>query len=179
MGNKFSGLSAADRRESKLDEKLAALAAAEDWAGVLAELDLHHRNEERRHKAHRADLDITLMERMAEDGDTYRQKDLMQPGRQEELDEYIFSRDPEDLPQLMGDYPVCESVEGSDARPAEGAVGQCGVGILHRGHSGGAGVLRPECDQAPAESLGEGAAAGDRAQKPVKQKARAASCGPG
>ncbi len=48
---------------------------------------------------------------MAEEGDTYRQKDLMRLSRQEDLDEYIFSKDPEDLPQLAGDYPVCEALK--------------------------------------------------------------------
>ena len=34
----------------------------------------------------------------------------MRLSRQEDLDEYIFSKDPEDLPQLAGDYPVCEAL---------------------------------------------------------------------
>ena len=42
-----------DRKEDALNRRLEALAAREDWEGVLRELDQYDANNERRHQEHR------------------------------------------------------------------------------------------------------------------------------
>ena len=49
-----------DTRESRLDAKLRELASNGDWKGVVRTLDRYDENNERRHRSHRDDIDITI-----------------------------------------------------------------------------------------------------------------------
>ena len=51
-----------DRKEDALNRRLEALAAREDWEGVLRELDQYDANNERRHQEHRDDFDLALLD---------------------------------------------------------------------------------------------------------------------
>lgn len=96
----------AEKREAKLTAKLELLAAAGDWDGVIAELDWFDENNQRRHETHRDDLDITLLDRQARDGDHFCAHRLLKLSRAADWDEIIFSQDPEDLHHLVEEYPV-------------------------------------------------------------------------
>lgn len=102
----------AEKREAQLDAKLEVLAEKGDWAGVLAELDQFDENNERRHELRRDHLDITLLERQANDDDYYCKDKLLRLSlsRTEDWNEIIFSRDPEELHQLVEEYPVSEAL---------------------------------------------------------------------
>lgn len=102
----------AEKREAQLDAKLEVLAAKGDWDGVLAELNQFDENNERRHELHRDYLDITLLERQANDDDYYCKDKLLRLSlsRTEDWNETIFSRDPEELYQLVEEYPVSEAL---------------------------------------------------------------------
>ena len=63
---------AADEREMRLDTELQALAAAKDWDGVLEALDQYDKNNNRRHKAHRDDMDVTVVDREPDDAGEFR-----------------------------------------------------------------------------------------------------------
>lgn len=109
---KKSFMTETETRETRLDAKLEVLAAKEDWDGVLAELDLFDENNERRHKLHRDYLDLTLLERQANEDDYYCKGKLLRLSlsRPEDWNEIIFSRNPEDLHQLVEEYPVSEAL---------------------------------------------------------------------
>jgi len=93
-----------DARESRLDAKLEELAGKEDWKGVVQTLDQYDENNERRHRSHRDDLDISIVERKADDGqDTYRISDMMRLCCWEDWIDIIFSQRPEDLHHLVED----------------------------------------------------------------------------
>ena len=111
MAKKFF-MTEAEKREAQLDAKLEVLAAKEDWDSVLAELDLFDENNERRHELHRDYLDITLLERQANDDDHYCKDKLLRLSlsRTEDWNEIIFSRNPEELYQLVEEYPVSEAL---------------------------------------------------------------------
>lgn len=109
---KKSFMTETETRETQLDAKLEVLAAKEDWDGVLAELDLFDENNERRHKLHRDYLDLTLLERQANEDDYYCKGKLLRLSlsRPEDWNKIIFSRNPEDLHQLVEEYPVSETL---------------------------------------------------------------------
>ena len=50
-------------RESRLDARLQELAGKGDWEGIVRTLDRYDENNERRHRSHRDDIDITIPER--------------------------------------------------------------------------------------------------------------------
>lgn len=95
-----------DTREEKLEQKIKALAEAGNWQAVIQALDEYDANNERRHSGHRADMDITIADREPHEGEPYRMADLLKLSRAEDWDEIIFSQRPEDLYQLVGEYPV-------------------------------------------------------------------------
>ena len=95
-----------DTREEKLEQKIKALAEAGNWQAVIQALDEYDANNERRHSGHRADLDITIADREPREGEPYRVADLLKLSRAEDWDEIIFTQRPEDLYQLVGEYPV-------------------------------------------------------------------------
>lgn len=95
-----------DTREEKLEQKIKALAETGNWQAVIQALDEYDANNERRHSGHRADLDITIADREPREGEPYRVADLLKLSRAEDWDEIIFSQRPEDLYQLVGEYPV-------------------------------------------------------------------------
>ena len=65
-----------DPRENRLDTRLQELAGKGDWKGVVRTLDRYDENNERRHRSHRDDIDITIPERKTDDWrDTYRISD--------------------------------------------------------------------------------------------------------
>ena len=53
----------ADERERKLDIELQTLASVGDWDGVLNTLDQYEKNNDRRHKAHRDDMEVAAVDR--------------------------------------------------------------------------------------------------------------------
>ncbi len=95
----------ADRREEQLDARIKALAAEEKWDEVIAELDHFDENNERRHREHRDDRDLTLLDRQPCEGE-YGVIGMRSLCRAEDWDELIFSQDPEELYQLVEEYPV-------------------------------------------------------------------------
>ena len=109
---KKNGMTEAEAREARLDKKLKALAEAGDWDGVVAELDKYDENNERRHRFHRDGLDITLLERRANEGERCCTDKLLRLSlsRTEDWEEIIFSQNPEDLYQLVEEYPTSEAL---------------------------------------------------------------------
>ncbi len=103
----------ADKREAELDHRLRELAGAGNWDGVLAELDRYDGNNERRHEEHRADLDPTVMERepKPEELRVQRPGDWRKLCRWEEWDDVIFSQPPEDIHQLVAEYPTSAALK--------------------------------------------------------------------
>lgn len=101
-----------DTRESRLDARLHELAGKGDWKGVVWTLDRYDENNERRHKSHRDDLDITIPERKADDEqDTYRISDMMRLCCWKDWVDIIFSQMPEDLHHLVGDTKVSQALK--------------------------------------------------------------------
>lgn len=104
---------AADERERKLDAELQALAMAGDWDGVVAALDQYDRNNHRRHKAHRDDMDITVVDRDLDDEDfRYPAASLLKLSSPADWLDIIYSQNPEDLHQLVADVSVSKALKG-------------------------------------------------------------------
>lgn len=104
---------AADERERKLDAELQALAVAGDWDGVLAALDQYDRNNQRRHKVRRDDMDITAVDRDLDDEDfRYPAASLLKLSSPADWLDIIYSQNPEDLHQLVTDVSVSEALKG-------------------------------------------------------------------
>jgi len=99
-------LTEADMREAKLDAKLKKLAAAGSWDKVVAELNRYDANNERRHKTHRDDMDLTLLDRKAKDGEYFCGNRLLKLGRANDWIDIIFSQNPEDLHHLVEDEAI-------------------------------------------------------------------------
>lgn len=100
-------LTEADKREAKLDAKLEKLAAASGkWDKVMAELDRFDANNERRHKTHRDDMDLTLLDRKAKEGEYFCGNRLLKLCRANDWIDIIFSQDPEDLHHLVEDEAI-------------------------------------------------------------------------
>ena len=76
-----------DRKEDALNRRLEALAAREDWEGVLRELDQYDANNERRHQEHQIRRRLCLFQ-------------------EEAWLDIIFSQREEDLPELVSEYPL-------------------------------------------------------------------------
>lgn len=101
-----------DTRESRLDAKLRELAGNGDWKGVVRMLDRYDENNERRHRSHRDDLDITIPERKADDTrDSYRISDMMRLCCWEDWIDIIFSQRSEDLHHLVEDAKVSQALK--------------------------------------------------------------------
>ena len=101
-----------DSRESRLDVRLRELAGKGDWKGVVRTLDRYDENNERRHRSHRDDLDITILERKTDDGqDTYRISDMMRLCCWKDWIDIIFSQKPEDLHHLVEDATVSQGLK--------------------------------------------------------------------
>jgi len=96
----------ADIREEKLDAKLETLAKTGDWEGVLQALDVFDANNERRHGEHRAGMDAAIVERDPGEREWYDTADLLKLSRSSDWLDIIFSRRPEDIAQLVEEYPV-------------------------------------------------------------------------
>ena len=58
-------------------QKLKELAKAGDWDAVIAEMDRFDENNERRHREHRDDLDVTIVDREPAEGESYRTRDQL------------------------------------------------------------------------------------------------------
>lgn len=102
-----------DSRESRLDARLQDLASKGDWNGVVRTLDRYDENNERRHKSHRDDIDITIPERKADDErDTYRISDMMRLCCWGDWLDIIFSQRPEDLHHLVENTEVSKALKG-------------------------------------------------------------------
>lgn len=98
-------------REEKLEQKIRALAAEEDWQAVIEALDAFDANNERRGSEHRADADVTITDRDPNEGECYRMADLLRLSRWEDWDDIIFSQRSEDLYQLVEEYPVSAALK--------------------------------------------------------------------
>ena len=101
----------ADIREEKLEQKIRALAAERDWQAVVEVLDTFDANNERRESEHRADADVTITDRDPNEGECYRMADLLRLSCWEDWDDVIFSQRPEDLYQLVEEYPVSAALK--------------------------------------------------------------------
>ena len=100
----------ADIREETLEAELEALAGAGDWERVIQALDHFDANNERRHKEHRADMDISVVDCGPNDGKYCEFTNLMRLSTPDNWLEAIYSREPEDLYQLVEEYPVSEAL---------------------------------------------------------------------
>ena len=110
---------AADIREGKLNERLTELAEQGNWTGLLKALDDYDANNERRHSDHRADMDVTIVDRDPEEGECYRVADLLKLSCLEAWDDIIFSQKPEDLHQLVEEYPTSAALKELSPRQKE------------------------------------------------------------
>lgn len=98
-------------KESRLDARLQELANKGDWNGIVRTLDQYDENNERRHRSHRDDIDITIPERKADDErDTYRISDMMRLCCWEDWLDIIFSQRPEDLHHLVEDTKISQAL---------------------------------------------------------------------
>lgn len=112
MGKNFFRQSEADKREAALDQRLEQLAAEEDWTAVVEKLDRFEENNDWRHEEHRACLDLSLMDRDAEDDQEGCQfRKFLKLCRAQDWDDLIFSQAPEDLHQLVTEYPVSSALK--------------------------------------------------------------------
>lgn len=100
----------ADIREEKLNATLEALAGTEDWNGVVHALDCFDANNERRHREHRADMDISVVDCGLNEGEYCDLADLLRLSNSDDWLDAIYSRKPEDLYQLVEEYPVSEAL---------------------------------------------------------------------
>lgn len=100
----------ADTREEILDAELKTLAEVGDWDGVVHMLDHFDANNERRHKEHRADMDIGAVDCGPSEGEYCELADLLRLSTPDNWLEAIYSREPEDLYQLVEEYPVSEAL---------------------------------------------------------------------
>ena len=105
---------AADEREMRLDTELQVLAAAKDWDGVLAALDQYDKNNNRRHKAHRDDMDVTVVDREPDDAGEFRYPaaSLLKLSSPADWLDIIYSQRPEDLHQLLTDDAASKALKG-------------------------------------------------------------------
>lgn len=115
----MKGKTATDIREEKLNERLTELAEQGNWTGVLKALDDYDANNERRHSDHRADMDVTIVDRDPEDGECYRVADLLKLSCWEDWDDIIFSQKPEDLHHLVEEYPTSAALKELNPRQKE------------------------------------------------------------
>ena len=95
-----------DRKEDALNRRLEALAAREDWEGVLRELDQYDANNERRHQEHRDDFDLALLDDRSCEDEPYQIPRRLCIFREEAWLDIIFSQREEDLPELVSEYPL-------------------------------------------------------------------------
>lgn len=100
----------ADTREEILDAELKTLAEVGDWDGVVQMLDHFDVNNERRHKEHRADMDISVVDCGLDESEYYKSADLLRLSTPDDWLDVIYSRNSEDLYQLVGEYPVSEAL---------------------------------------------------------------------
>lgn len=100
----------ADTREEILDAELKTLAEVGDWDGVVQMLDHFDANNERRHKEHRADMDISVVDCGPNDGEYCEFANLLRLSTPDNWLEAIYSREPEDLYQLVEEYPASEAL---------------------------------------------------------------------
>ena len=110
---------AADIREEKLNGRLAVLAEQGNWTGVLKALDDYDANNERRHSGHRADMDVTIVDRDPEEGEYYRVADLLKLSHSEDWNDIIFSQQPKDLHHLVEEYPTSAALKELSPRQKE------------------------------------------------------------
>lgn len=99
-------LTEADKREAELDAKLEKLAASGNWDKAMAELDRFDANNERRHKTHRDDMDLTLLDRKAKDGEYFCGNRLLKLCKANDWIDIIFSQNQEDLHHLVEDEAI-------------------------------------------------------------------------
>lgn len=100
----------ADIREETLESELVALAETGNWDGVVQVLDHFDANNERRHKEHRADMDISVVDCGPNDGEYCEFANLLRLSTPDDWLDAIYSREPEDLYQLVEEYPVSEAL---------------------------------------------------------------------
>lgn len=100
----------ADTREEILDAELKTLAEVGDWDGVVQMLDHFDANNERRHKEHRADMDISVVDCGPNDGKYCEFANLLRLSTPDDWLDAIYSREPEDLYQLVEEYPASEAL---------------------------------------------------------------------
>lgn len=115
----MKGKTATDIREEKLNERLTKLAEQGNWTGVLKALDDYDANNERRHSGHRADVDVTIVDREPEEDECYRVADLLKLSHSEDWNDIIFSQQPEDLHHLVEEYPTSAALKELNPRQKE------------------------------------------------------------
>lgn len=115
----MKGKTAADIREEQLNERLAELAEQGNWTGVIKALDDYDTNNERRHSGHRADMDVTIVDREPEEDECYRIADLLKLSHSEDWNDIIFSQQPKDLHNLVEEYPTSAALKELSPRQKE------------------------------------------------------------
>ena len=94
----------------EIQKELTAEEAAY-WIPILEELDREEKNNDRRHASHRDSIDLTIADRDPKEGEEYRIADMLKLSHCEDWLEIIFSQQPEDLYQLVEEYPTSEALK--------------------------------------------------------------------
>lgn len=81
-----------------------------DWKALLQGMDNEERNNNRRHKAHRDDVDTTLADRQAGDEESIPGTKMRKLSQSEDWADTIFSRRAEDLHELVTDEAVSGAI---------------------------------------------------------------------
>lgn len=76
-------------------------------------------NNERRHKEHRDDMDITVLERNREEDELFPKAKILKICRPDDWDEIIFSRAPGDLHELVSDETISRAIESLTEKQKE------------------------------------------------------------
>lgn len=81
-----------------------------DWKALLQEMDNEERNNNRRHKAHRDDVDTTLADRQTAEAESISGAKMRKLSQSEDWADLIFSRRAEDLHELVTDEVVSGAI---------------------------------------------------------------------
>ena len=108
-----------DVKEERLEQRLKELARQGDWDGVLQALDNYDDNNDRRHGEHRDDFEFSLLNGGISEGGHYQIPENLKVYEENDWLELIFSQRGEELPELMGEYPISSAMRELTPRQLE------------------------------------------------------------
>lgn len=89
------------------------------WMPILQDEDRRIVNNNRRHRSHRSPMDTTIVDREPRKDEVYRTADLLKLSHSEDWNDIIYSQRPEDLHELVTDYPVSMALKDLTLRQKE------------------------------------------------------------